>query len=234
MSDLVRNPEDQFSCVATHLFTPLQLKIEGILEVMKWAPIPWTQGINDLIQAGLKLKHPRVSRLKEQCDRAHVRKLMLKYGLKNVEVPQGADAEQLMYVMLTQDKQGCMDDAIELMKSCNVTNKTGLYTFRLRQLVSTNRIEEAVQLLRSLTPDLGIKTATHLLNYAIITLDYTVMIPGAEEKINEDKKLFTEAGVHAARYLQGQIMDQLEVQDLKLNENMLTHLLALQVCCCLF
>ena len=35
----------------------------------------------------------RVSRLKEQCDRVHVRKLMMKYGLKNVEVPQGADAE---------------------------------------------------------------------------------------------------------------------------------------------
>lgn len=35
----------------------------------------------------------RVSKLKEQCDRVHVRKLMLKYGLRNVEVPQGADAE---------------------------------------------------------------------------------------------------------------------------------------------
>ena len=35
----------------------------------------------------------RVCRLKEQCDRVHVRKLMMKYGLKNVEVPQGADAE---------------------------------------------------------------------------------------------------------------------------------------------
>ena len=31
--------------------------------------------------------------MKEQCDRVHVRKLMMKYGLKNVEVPQGADAE---------------------------------------------------------------------------------------------------------------------------------------------
>ena len=207
----------------------LQLKIEGILEVMKWAPIPWTQGINDLIQAGLKLKHPRVSRLKEQCDRVHVRKLMLKYGLKNVEVPKGADAEHLMKVMVMQDKPGCMEDALELMKSCNVTNKTEIYTFRLRQLVSTNRIEEAVQLLRSLTPDTGIKAATHLLNYAMIKLDYTVMIAGAEDKINLDKRLFTEAGVHAARYLQGQIMDQLELQDLKLQENMLTHLLALQV-----
>lgn len=36
-----------------------QQKIEGILEVMKWAPIPWSPGINELIQDGLKLKHPR-------------------------------------------------------------------------------------------------------------------------------------------------------------------------------
>ena len=35
----------------------------------------------------------RVSRLKEQCDGVHVRKLMMKYGLKNVQVPEGADAE---------------------------------------------------------------------------------------------------------------------------------------------
>ena len=196
---------------------------------MKWAPIPWSTSINDLIQEGLKLKHPRVSKLKEQCDRVHVRKLMLKYGLKNVEVPQGGDAEHLMYVMLIQDKRGCMEDAIEIMKSCNVKNKTGLYTFRLRQLIATNRIEEAIQLLRSLMSDLGVKAATELLNYAIIKLDYTVMISGAEEKINLDKRLFTEAAVHVARYLQGQILDQLEVQDLKLKENMLVHLLALQV-----
>lgn len=46
------------------------------------------------------------------------------------------------------------------------------------------QIEEAVELLRSLPTALGEKVASELLNYAIVKLDYTVDIPGAEDKVN--------------------------------------------------
>ena len=59
---------------------------------------------------------------------------MGKYGICNF-------LQRLMYIMLTQDKPGCMEDAIEVMKSCGVKLQTGLlYTFRLRQLIATDRV----------------------------------------------------------------------------------------------
>ena len=60
--------------------------------------------------------------------------------------PSNVRFQRLMYVMLTQDKPSCMEDAIEVMKSCGVKVKSSLYTFRLRQLVATDRVRIRLQL----------------------------------------------------------------------------------------
>ncbi|XP_053381951.1 kinetochore-associated protein 1-like [Mercenaria mercenaria] len=209
--------------------TDVEQKIVGVLEVMEWAPVPWSPGVEQLVQMGLKLKHIKVSKIKEQCERARVRKLMMKYGLKNVEVPQGPQAERLMYFMLTKDKEGCMEDALEVMKSCGVSLKVNLYGFRMRQLITADRLEDCMELLKGLPADLRVKIGNEIVTLAIVKLNHTVMLTPIENEIKREKRLYTEAAILIIKYLQTKTHDCADLEDLKNQEGILRNILALQV-----
>ncbi|WAR18487.1 KNTC1-like protein [Mya arenaria] len=208
--------------------TDVEQKINGILEVMQFAPIPWSSRVEQLVQASLKLKHCKVESIREQCLHVEVKKLMMKYGFKNTEVPEGPEAEHLMYMMLSQDKPGCLEDA-QQVKSCDPDLSLRLHTFRLRQLIAADRLEEGLELLRNLAPALGVRVGSAIVNLATVKLDYTVDISHIQDQINSEKRLYTDAAIHVLKYLQSREKDPLMIADLKEQESVLKNMRALQV-----
>ncbi|OWF43847.1 kinetochore-associated protein 1-like [Mizuhopecten yessoensis] len=197
----------------THRISGPEEKCYAITEAMKWAPIPWSKEIDKLVKAGLELNHPKVVQLQKQCHIVEVKKLMLKYGLKNMAVPDRSNADKLLYLMLGHNSEGCMEDALCVMESYNIKMEKDLYIFRLRILVTKDKVEEAVGLLKSLSMDMAYTCGLRILNLVKVVLnDMLVIDQQGNEKM---KRLFTEAGMYIARHLLTFTNDYLEAKELK-------------------
>ncbi|KAL4233776.1 Kinetochore-associated protein 1 [Mactra antiquata] len=211
--------------------TDVEQKIVGVLEVIKWADIPWSQGVDQIVQIGLNLKHANVKKIEEQCERVKVRKVMMKYGLKNCAIPEGDNLERLLHYMILQDKTRCMDDALIVMRYCNVNLEIDLYLHRMRQLIECEKFEESMELLETLPCKIGVKIGKRLVNYTYVTLQDTTLIEGLENKIKKNKQVFTQAAVLILKFLQSktEVSDVFEMNELKQDEVMYKNLLALQI-----
>ncbi|XP_033734712.1 kinetochore-associated protein 1-like [Pecten maximus] len=202
-------------------------KCDAITEAMKWAPIPWSKEIDQLVKAGLELNHPKVVQLQKQCHIVEVKKLMLKYDLKNMAVPDRTNADRLLFLILSQNSEGCMEDALSVMESYNIKMEKDLYIFRLRILITKDKVDEAVRLLKLLSMDMAYTCGLRILSLVRVVLNDMIIINQQE---NEKKKqLFTEAGVYIARHLLTFSNDYLETRELRYLLSSLQSLRALQV-----
>ncbi|KAL3872886.1 hypothetical protein ACJMK2_036067 [Sinanodonta woodiana] len=183
-------------------------RCEGVLEVIKWAPIPWSSGVEKLVKESLTLNHPKIAKLHEQCHLVEVKKMMLKYGVKNVDVPSHNAAERLIYFMLSQDKPDCVEDALKVMESFDLRMKREIYTFRLRHLITTGEVDSCLELLKSLEADLSLVCGRQIINFAIVELNDTNQFCG--QNFHREKQLFAEAAMYTAKHLLNMTKDPVE------------------------
>ncbi|KAK6182557.1 hypothetical protein SNE40_010211 [Patella caerulea] len=200
-------------------------KCLAILDIMRIAPLPWTEDTENMIQSGLKLNHPMVVELKEQCRLVEVKKLMYKYGLKNMEVPSQDKAAHLIKYMLKRDLPTAVEDAIKVSDALELTCKVELYKVRALFLIEENRISDYVELLRSLPSDLATSTGQHIVNYTLLLEDTKLEY---FEVSRQKKKSFTEAAVATATYLQTLVHDAMEIDEWKNLQKIFHNILALQ------
>jgi len=57
--------------------------VRGCIEVLKYVHCPWSEGVEELVQACLKVDHPSTAMLKEQYQLLQLKKLLHSYGIKN-------------------------------------------------------------------------------------------------------------------------------------------------------
>ncbi|KAJ8308212.1 hypothetical protein KUTeg_013086 [Tegillarca granosa] len=148
-------------------------KIEAILETMKFAPIPWSEKIEEMVQSGLQLKHPDVKKIEKQCQLIEIKKIMLKYKLKNIQVSdlEFENSQRLWYFILSQDKVGCMEDALKVMEACKLSVDEELYRFRLRRLISQEKLYEYMELLNSLPSNMALTCGKRIVNFVKVLLE---------------------------------------------------------------
>ncbi|XP_046578662.1 kinetochore-associated protein 1-like [Haliotis rubra] len=206
----------------------LREKGEAILEVMKRASPPLSNNVEQLIQRGLQLDHPIVKRVKEECHLLEVKKLMKKYGMKNICQPTRSKIQQTMYHILARDMTTCITDAVQLITTYGMKLETELYFFRLQWLVSHNRLEEYFDLLKSLTPELSLHCGRQIIILTQVKLDTVI---NDTQDILQSKRLFTEAAVGTARILLQDIQDHVNCEiyeEMRKDYSEMTALLALQ------
>ncbi|XP_069116407.1 kinetochore-associated protein 1-like [Argopecten irradians] len=222
----------------TNRISGLEEKCDAITEAMKWAPIPWSREIDQLVKAGLELNIPKVAQLKQQCHIVEVKKLMLKYNFKNMTVPErcNADLTSILFRILSQDSEGCMEDALSLMESYTIKMEKDLFIFRLRVLITLGKVDKAVSLLKSLPLDMAYTCGLKILNLVRVILNDVIQSRDpnpVNSEIQENKKkkqlLFTEAGIFIVRHLLTFSNDDLETEELKHVLSSLQSLRALQV-----
>ncbi|KAJ8308208.1 hypothetical protein KUTeg_013082 [Tegillarca granosa] len=189
-------------------------KIEAILETMKFAPIPWSEKIEEMVQSGLQLKHPDVKKIEKQCQLIEIKKIMLKYKLKNIQVSdlEFENSQRLWYFILSQDKAGCMEDALKVMEACKLSVDEELYRFRLRRLISQEKLYEYMELLNSLPSNMALTCGKRIVNYV------KVLLEDAEEldpDCHKTKQVYTEAALVTSKHLMSLETDYGEVVEWK-------------------
>ncbi len=61
-----------------------QLYVTGCIEVLKYVHTPWSESVEELAQACLKVDHPHVPMLEKQYHLLQLKKLLNGYEIKNV------------------------------------------------------------------------------------------------------------------------------------------------------
>ncbi|XP_064600912.1 kinetochore-associated protein 1-like [Liolophura sinensis] len=192
-----------------------ELKCEAVLEVMKYASIPWTEDVQNLVQAGLKLDHPKVKLLKEQCNITRIKEILLKYELKKIKVEDLGDYDlsRIMKFILKKDGSQSVEDALRIieLKRLDRSHQVDVYAFRLRFLVEGDREHEAVSLVRSLPTYLSETCAKRLITYAQVILNEPIRW---QPKVEEKGRLqFAAAGSSFCSYLTELLKDRLDVEE---------------------
>ncbi|XP_014768880.1 kinetochore-associated protein 1 [Octopus bimaculoides] len=204
-------------------------KISAVLEVIKWAPIPWSDGIRILVDDTTKLKQPEVEAIKKYAKLVELKLRLARYDLKgiNVPTPNTEEALQLAKYILHKDLPESMEDALHILKPVDICMKRELYVFRLRQYMVKDKLKECFDLLKSLEPELSKSCAQQLLDFCIIDLDEEPIFDEAET--NQSKKLAIATGKCVIECLKLLTTDFLETETLAELKKDLEHLQSLQV-----
>ncbi|XP_013416071.1 kinetochore-associated protein 1-like [Lingula anatina] len=201
-------------------------KCQGILKVMLQAYIPWTPATEALVQEGLALDHPRVAELKELCGLIELKGMLARYQLRHFNTIDSSKAEILMKYILSLDKPTAMEDALKVVKTYDSVTEQQAYACRIRFLISGNRIDECVELLKSLPTAIAVPLCK-------ITITGVQVLLGQDWHINpqavqEEIKLFTKAGTKILRLLLGMLEDPDDIEEHATLLKDLTNLYALQ------
>ncbi|GAB1597696.1 kinetochore-associated protein 1-like [Argonauta hians] len=189
-------------------------KISAVLEVMKWAPIPWSADISKLVDSTSQLKQPEVENIKKHSELVQMKLCLLKYGLRGVDVPvpNSEEALQMSKYIIHKDLPDSMKDALHLLKPADNVMKREIYVFRLRQLMLKDQLKECMDLLKSLEPELSKCCAHRLLQYCLVDLDEEGILDINET--NQSKTLAIKTGRCLIEFLKSLSTDFLETEEL--------------------
>ncbi|ESO94163.1 hypothetical protein LOTGIDRAFT_232428 [Lottia gigantea] len=201
-------------------------KCLAILNIMKIAPLPWSDEVEKLILSGLKLDHPMVAELKEQCRLVEVKKLMIKYGLSIKDIPSTDTAERLINYILHRDLPTAIEDAIQVQEALELTCDDEIYRIRSFFLIQHDRISEYIELLQSISTTLAINTGYRVVNYARLELQDKI---AKLCKLYKENKLFTQAAVATANFLQSVVPDEHEKEEWRKFHKYFHNILSLQI-----
>lgn len=204
-------------------------KIAAVLEVMKWAPIPWTPEIQRLVDDALTLKSPEVEAVKKQAKLVEIKKWLQKYNLKGIDIPKANtnEAFQLSKYILMKDEPDSLEDALKVLRPEGNNLKTDLYMFRLRYLVLHDRLSECLELLKSLDADMIVVCAQRLLTFCYIQLDEEFHLDPEDTK--NKRTLVITAGKCLIDFLEMHITDFQELDNMHKFKKDMQNLLSLQI-----
>ncbi|XP_041351037.1 kinetochore-associated protein 1-like [Gigantopelta aegis] len=200
-------------------------KISAIIDIVMLTPLPLNSGIENLIQSGLEIQHPLVNKLKEHIRKLDVRILISKYSLRNKFVPSKQHAMHLIYFILSKDTSTCIADALKVMQTYDLKCRAQIHAFHARFLISHNRVQEYLDMLKSLSPQILVECGKRM-----IYSQPEVHQPAQEndQEALELKKRFIYAAVETGRVLDNVVQDILEREELRNDCKDLQHVLSLQ------
>lgn len=67
----------------SHDYFSLQLHLTGCLELLKHLQVPWSEGVEELVEGCVKLDSPLVSVLKRQYRLLQLKKLLYSYDVRD-------------------------------------------------------------------------------------------------------------------------------------------------------
>ncbi|XP_071962384.1 kinetochore-associated protein 1-like [Antedon mediterranea] len=206
----------------------VERKCTAIFLLMNNVPFPWNDAMTNLVQVGLTLQHPKVNQLKEKYRLMELKGMLIKYGLNKFDVNKCVHAEDAIKYILSKDTESSIEDALQVVKAYYDIKEDFVYMFRLRFLVTNDRIEEVVPLLKSLDSEMAYHCCCKMLTWTLIRLDW----PHECLLVEEDKReqvLVTEACIEIVKYTLTFDLEPMERENLKEVVKNLVKMLALQV-----
>ncbi|XP_058014189.1 kinetochore-associated protein 1 [Ahaetulla prasina] len=152
----------------------LELIFEGVLAIMHSAVVPWSRGVEDLVQRYLGMEHARVKLLEEGYQLMEMKKLLRSYGIRDTNLLN--DKQMILMVarfILKQDKPSALGDALKIIKAYMLPTAE-VYVWKITDLIDKQKGEEVLDLLKSLPPSEAVEIAERILIWGKIVLEEEV------------------------------------------------------------
>ncbi|XP_033110823.1 kinetochore-associated protein 1-like [Anneissia japonica] len=206
----------------------VELKCTAIFLLMNSVSFPWNDAMSSLVQVGLALQHPKVSQLKEKHLLLKLKGMLIKYGLNKYDVNNSGQAQDVVNFILLKDTDTAIEDALEVVKAYYHLKEEFVYMFRLRYLITNDRIEEVIPLLKTLEPDIATHCCRKILTWTLVRLDQPQEYL-LDEEDKREQVLVTEACIETVNYLMTFDLEPIECEYLEELVKNLVKILALQV-----
>ncbi|XP_026575130.1 kinetochore-associated protein 1 [Pseudonaja textilis] len=149
----------------------LELIFEGVLAIMHSAVVPWSPGVEDLVQRYLGMEHARVKLLEEGYRLMEMKKLLRSYGIRDTNLLN--DKQMILMLakhILKQDTPSALRDALKIIKAYMLP-AAEIYVWKIADLIDKEKGEEVLDLLKSLPPSEGVEIAERILIWGKIELE---------------------------------------------------------------
>ncbi|KAL8180098.1 UNVERIFIED_CONTAM: hypothetical protein K2H54_006576 [Gekko kuhli] len=156
------------------------LKFEGVLAIMHSTVVPWSPGVEQLVQQYLGMDHAKVKLLQEGYRLMEMKTILLKYGLRNTNFLN--DKQDMLRVARYIVKRGTpssLEDALKIAEVYMLPSAE-IYIVRVMDLIDEDKGEEILDLLISLPHTEAVEMAERTLIRGKLLL---------ENKIFEEPKM---------------------------------------------
>uniref|UniRef100_A0A8C5RXK1 Kinetochore associated 1 n=1 Tax=Laticauda laticaudata TaxID=8630 RepID=A0A8C5RXK1_LATLA len=160
----------------------LELIFEGVLAIMHSAVVPWSPGVEDLVQRYLGMEHARVKLLEEGYWLMEMKKLLRSYGIRDTNLLN--DKQMILMLakyILKQDTPSALGDALKIIKAYMLPTAE-VYVWKIADLIDKEKGEDVLDLLKSLPPPEAVEIAERILIWGKIELEEEV--DTVEEKVH--------------------------------------------------
>ncbi|XP_077164677.1 kinetochore-associated protein 1 isoform X2 [Paroedura picta] len=150
------------------------LKFEGVLAIMHSTVVPWSPGVQNLVQQYLGTDHAKVKLLKEGYQLMEMKTILLNYGIRNTSLLN--EKQGMLRVAKYIVKQGTsssLEDALKIAK-VYMLSTTEIYIVRIMDLIDKDKGEEVLDLLISLPHTEAVEMAERTVTCGKLILEHKI------------------------------------------------------------
>ncbi|XP_028824340.1 kinetochore-associated protein 1 isoform X2 [Denticeps clupeoides] len=125
------------------------LVIDAVLEIMFKAVVPWSDSVESLVQEHLEMEHPKQELLRESYCLMEMKKLLRRYGIRNLNISSAHKVMTLVRHILKQDLPTSLDDSLSLAEAYKLDH-CEIYFLYCHQQLTQSKPEECMLLLKRL------------------------------------------------------------------------------------
>ncbi|KAM3867492.1 kinetochore-associated protein 1 [Diretmus argenteus] len=130
--------------------TDTDLMVAAVLEIMQKAVVPWSDMVEKLVQEYLEMEGPTQHLLKESYSVMEMRKLLRRYGIRNLNVSNNTEVITLIRYILKQDLPLSLEDSLKLAEAYKLPASQINYLY-LIQLIGQGKTEACMTVLKQLS-----------------------------------------------------------------------------------
>ncbi|XP_029139870.1 kinetochore-associated protein 1 [Protobothrops mucrosquamatus] len=152
----------------------LELIFDGVLALMHSAVVPWSPGVEDLVQRYLGMGHAKVKLLEEGHRLMEMKKILRSYGIRDTNLLN--DKQMILMLakyILKQNSPSALEDALKLIKTYMLPTAE-VHVWKIADLIDKGKGEDVLDLLKSLPPSEAVEIAERTLIWGKIRLEEDV------------------------------------------------------------
>ncbi|KAF7240771.1 Kinetochore-associated protein 1 [Varanus komodoensis] len=149
----------------------IDMVLEGVLEIMHGAVVPWSPGVEQLVQQYLGTDHEKVALLHEGYRLMEMKTLLRSYGVRDTNLLN--DKQMILMLVkyiLKQEKPSSLEDALKLVNAYMLPSAE-VYLWWIVDLIHKGKGEEVVTLLKSLPAAEALEVAEKMLIWGRLVLE---------------------------------------------------------------
>lgn len=174
------------------------LMVDAVLEIMQKAVVPWSNVVEKLVQQYLEMDGPKQELLKESYRLMEIRKLLRRYGIRNLNLSSSTQIMRLIRYILKQNLPMSLEDSITLAEAYKLPTSQINYLY-LVQLISESKTEECMTILKKLSVAEAECVIERLTTWARLQLEDKDHI---SEEHKKHQMVIAQVIVEALKYLQ--------------------------------